>query len=107
MIQSQNQPFVQQPANAESHSILVWNIRSQVRSAGAAADPARWETVADDYYPLGPGISRFAPAQSDEFWAKRPSETPWRVCILYSKDWTDSGNTTSGNYEVISQEMNE
>lgn len=92
--------------NAESHAILVWNVRVQVPAVGPAADPSGWDSFTDDY-PAGPGSAKLAPGASGEFWAKRPSVTPWRVCFLYSKDWTDSGQTYSSNYEVISQEMKE
>jgi hypothetical protein len=114
--------------NAESHTIMVWDARVQVRKGNFSTnllglqtvpdnylklnptDPAPehsgWETVQEDWPPNERRIN-YVPAASDEFWVKRPSKTPWRVCILYSKDWTDSGNTYSGNYEVISEEMQE
>ncbi len=95
--------------NRESHRILLWNVRVQSRSAGLGTDGLGWDTIYDDYpEPTGKlDSSRFEPGQVGEFLARLPDKMPWRVCVLYSVDWTDSGKTFSGNYEGISEELNE
>src|SRR3989442_2022454 len=35
--------------NAETHGILFWNVRVQVRSTGPGTDGFGWDTVYDDY----------------------------------------------------------
>lgn len=87
-------------ANGEGHTILLWNVRVQVRSEGSGTDGFGWDTVSDDY---PDGQAKFSPGESGTFRVQNPREIPWRVCIIYSTDWADSGNSASGNYEVISQ----
>lgn len=89
--------------NGEPHSILLWNVRVQTRSSGAGTDGFGWDTVADDY----PNATRAAlpPGTAGEFLVEAPDGTPWRVCILYSIDWADSGKQYSGNYEVCGREI--
>ena len=87
-------------------SILVWNVCVKVRSTNSPTGPAKWENVANDY-PEGPGDARIPPGSSEEFRVRRRFEIPWRVCILYSKDWTGVGTSFNGNYEIISPEMEE
>jgi len=69
-------------------------------------DPPGWETVVNDY-PEGTSKSHILPGSSDEVWVKIPTRAPWRVCIVYSKDWAGTGHTYSGDYEIISEEMKE
>jgi len=95
--------------NGEPHTILLWNVRVQVRSTGRGTDGFGWDTVYDDY----PGTTgkhnsaHYPPGSTGEFRVDHPGETPWRVCAVYSMDWTDTGKSYSGNYEVISQELKE
>lgn len=65
-----------------------------------------WETVQEDWPPDERRLN-YAPGVSDEFYVKRPSKTPWRVCIIYNKNWERSGKFNVGDYEVISKEMKE
>lgn len=88
--------------NGERHAILLWNVRVQVRSKGPGTDGFGWDTVSDDY---PDGQAKFLAGASGTFRVQHPHETPWRVCVIYSTDWTDSGNSASGNYEVISQPL--
>ncbi|MBL9171796.1 MAG: hypothetical protein JNN07_28965 [Verrucomicrobiales bacterium] len=97
-------PAVFRIANREAHKVLVWNVRVQVKSRAGGTDGQGWDTVYDDY-PVG--IARYETGQKGELSVSHPGTTPWRVCVLYSIDWTDSGKTFSGNYEVISQERKE
>lgn len=93
--------------NREPHAILLWDVRIQVPSKGTGTDGFGWDTVYDDYPEgtSGNNSASFAPGSTGEFRVPRQKQIPWRVCILYSIDWTDSGKTHSGNYEVISKEM--
>ncbi len=96
-------------SNAEPHAILLWNVRVQVRSTGPGTDGSGWDTVSDDY-PRGTpeyNSALYRPGALGEFRVQPPAEKPWRVCIIYSTDWNDSGNSYSGNYEVISHEIDE
>ncbi len=90
--------------NKEPHAILLWNVRVQTRSRDAGTDGFGWDTVYDDY-PMG--TANYSSGGTGEFRVQYPGKTPWRVCILYSTDWTDSGKSCSGNYEVIGQELKE
>jgi hypothetical protein len=95
--------------NGESHAILLWNVRVQVQATNRGTDGFGWDTVYDDY-PMGTpryNSAHYLPGATGEFSVPHPRATPWRVCILYSTDWADSGNSYSGNYEVISQELKE
>ena len=93
--------------NAENCSILIWNVRVQVPSAGRGTDGLGWDTVQDDY---PTGTSHFESHQADEIYVRRPDHAPWRVCILYSKEVpagdrpNGSGRSWVGDYEVISKE---
>ncbi len=89
--------------NAEPHGILLWNVRVQTRSTGPGTDGFGWDTVADDY----PNIQRAAlpPGSSEEFTVEQPDATPWRVCIVYAIDWTESGKHYQGDYEVCGREV--
>ena len=102
-------PAVFRLTNREPHKVLVWNVRVQVKSRDGGTDGQGWDTVYDDY-PVGTAnynSSYYEPGQQGELSVNHPGATPWRVCVLYSIDWTDSGKTCSGNYEVISQERKE
>lgn len=95
--------------NGEPHAILLWNVRVQIPAVGPGTDNLGWETVADDY---PEGTAQYSAAHeprkaAGEFHVQHPGEIPWRVCILYSIDWADSGKSFSGNYEVISTEVTE
>jgi hypothetical protein len=95
--------------NGEPHAILLWNVRVQVRSTDRGTDGFGWDTVDDDY-PMGTvryNSALYPPGSTGEFSVHHPGKTPWRVCVLYSTDWTDSGKSYSGNYEVISEELKE
>jgi hypothetical protein len=96
--------------NVETHAILPWSVRVQVRSTGAGTDGTGWDTVFDDYWTGRPGMVQ--PGAVGEFRVKPPLKSPWRVCIIYSTDWTDTFARTnliqksfSGQYEVISREF--
>ena len=104
--------------NSENRSILPWNVRVEVPSAGTAPEVsglakihAGWETVHNDY-PSGPGSPHIDIGKSSEFEVNWPRRTPWRVCIIYSKEWLGderkppvSGRQWGGDYEVIGLEM--
>jgi hypothetical protein len=95
--------------NGEPHAILLWNVRVQVRSTDRGTDGFGWDTVDDDY-PMGTvryNSAHYPPGSTGEFRVHQPGKTPWRVCVLYSTDWTDSAKGYSGNYEVISEELKE
>ena len=57
----------------------------------------------DDYWAGTPGVVQ--PGATGEFRVKPPLKTPWRVCIIYSTDWTDTQKSYSGEYEVISRKF--
>jgi hypothetical protein len=92
--------------NEDTRSILVWNVRVQVLTTNTATDSSKWRNVVDDY-PPGPGNAKIQSGSSEEFRVQRVFETPWRVCILYSKDWTGTATSFNGNYEIISEEIKE
>jgi hypothetical protein len=95
--------------NGEPHAILLWNVRVQTRSTGGGTDGFGWDTVSDDY-PVGAAgynSAHYPPGSIGEFQVRHPDKKPWRVCVLYSIDWTDSGKSYSGNYEAIGQELKE
>ena len=95
--------------NREPHGILLWNVRVQIKSKDGGTDGLGWDTVYDDY-PVGTAkynSAHYSPGTVGEFRVQHPGKVPWRVCVLYSIDWTDSGKSFSGNYEVISQELKE
>ena len=95
--------------NGEPHAILLWNVRVQTRSTGGGTDGFGWETVSDDYpmFTSGYSSAHYPPGSIGEFQVRHPGKSPWRVCVLYSIDWTDSGKSYSGNYEAIGQELRE
>lgn len=90
--------------NGEAHAILLWNVRVQIRSEGLGTDGFGWDTIYDDS-PDG-DKAEFRTGESGIFRVKKSRVTPWRICILYSTDWTDTG-TFWGNCEVISEEFGE
>jgi hypothetical protein len=106
--------------NSENREILLWNVRVEVAStgftpkvSGLEAIHAGWETVHNDY-PAGPDSPQIAPGKSAEFAVSWPGRTPWRVCIIYSKEWIGDerkppvrGRQWGGDYEVITPEMKE
>jgi hypothetical protein len=95
--------------NREPHAILLTNVRVQTRSTGRGTDGFGWDTVYDDY-PMGTprfNTSVCPPNSPGEVAVAHPGKAPWRVCIIYSIDWSDSGNSYGGNYEVISGELKE
>lgn len=95
--------------NSGRHAILLWNVRVQVMASGPGTDGFGWDTVQDDY-PAGTAKynagSQLA-GVTGEFRVAAPGRAPWRVCAIYSTDWTDGGRSFSGNYEVISREGDE
>ena len=95
--------------NGEPHEILLWNVRVQTRSKAGGTDGLGWDTVQDDY-PMSTtkwNSAHYPAGSIGEFRVQHPGNTPWRVCVLYSVDYTDTGKSASGNYEVIGQEMTE
>jgi hypothetical protein len=63
-----------------------------------------------DDYPMGTSrynSTHYAPGSIGEFQVYHPGQVPWRVCVVYSMDWTGNGKSYSGNYEVISEEIKE
>lgn len=88
--------------NGEHHTILLWNVRVQVKSKDRGTDGFGWDTVTDE----PPNWqSHFGAGMSGDFSVQHPQKSPWRVCIIYSTDWNDSGKKYSENYEVISQPL--
>jgi hypothetical protein len=90
--------------NGEPHGILLWNVRVQIKAKDRGTDGFGWDTVNDDY---PTGKARYLPGSTGEFTVRHPDETPWRVCVLYSIDWTDKGEHAWGDYEAISKVFNE
>src|SRR3954465_7499705 len=93
--------------NREPHAILVWNVRVQTRSVGRGTDGFGWDTVIDDY-PRGTpehNSARFEAKSTSVLRGIHPGKAPWRICILYSIDRSDSGKSYSGNYEAVSEEL--
>jgi len=93
--------------NGERHAILIWNVRVQAPSTGAGTDGFGWDTIHDDY-PVG--SSRYPSPRCEagawsEFKVDPPREKSWRVCAIYSIDWSDSEKSYSGNYEAISPKL--
>lgn len=95
--------------NRELHTVLLWNVRVQTKSKGGGTDGFGWDTVQDDYPVLTAKYNSATVLSGDvsEVRVQSPEKSPWRVCVLYSIDWTDSGKICSGNYEAISEELNE
>lgn len=96
-----------QLTNPQPHAVLLWNVRVQVRSVAGGAEGFGWDTVTDDYPQgvAGRDAARCAPWATNTFRVERPEGKIWRVCVLYSTDWSDSASSYAGNYEVIGQEM--
>lgn len=95
--------------NAEPAEILLWNVRVQVKSPAEnpGTDGFGWDTIDDDY-----PTSKEAAVKSGhptELTVRAPNAALWRVCLLYSKEDTNSppGKTYSGNYEIISEPIDE
>jgi Carboxypeptidase regulatory-like domain len=100
--------------NGESTSITLWNVRVQIPStsgspeiSGGGAIHAGWQTIQNDYPGEGGGVHEAG--ASGELWVKSPPKgTPWRVCVLYSKERAEDERRRPaerrhyGNYEVIS-----
>ncbi len=95
--------------NRELHTVLLWNVRVQTKSKGGGTDGFGWDTVQDDYPVITAKYNSAKVLSGDvsEVRVQSPEKSPWRVCVLYSIDWTDSGKICSGNYEAISEELNE
>jgi hypothetical protein len=95
--------------NNEPEEILIWNVRVQVKSFGESpgTDGFGWDTVYDDY----PEVREAAldPGRSTDLRVTPPDGQLWRVCVLYSKHHKDKlgPKTYDGNYEVISQPIDE
>ncbi len=93
--------------NSDSRSILLWNVRVQDPTTAPTISPSGWETIQDDYPSATSAVCE--PGSSIEFWVTKPVMTPWRVCILYSRELSesdrpkDSQRSWGGNYEVIGQ----
>ncbi len=98
-------PAVFRLINSDSCSILLWNVRVQNPANDAAVKPSIWNTVQDDYPSATSAVCE--PGSSIEFWVSKPLLIPWRVCILYSRELSetdrpkDSQRSWAGNYEVI------
>ena len=106
--------------NSENRSVLLWNVRVEVPSTGftpqvsdLAAIHAGWETAHNDY-PSGTNAPHIDAGESGEFAVDWPGRSPWRVCIIYSKEWIGderkppvSGRQWGGDYEVIGPQMKE
>lgn len=113
-LQPQGEVAIFDVINAGQHRIGPWCVRVQIRKADSQEERpeartfhSSWKTFQDEFGPSGNALST-RPGELDKIViVKRPAETPWRVCLLYSTDWEDTGRTASGNYEVISQEMTE
>jgi hypothetical protein len=95
--------------NAEPSEILLWNVRVQVKSPAEnpGTDGFGWDTIDDDY----PSSKEAAvkSGHATELTVKAPNAALWRVCLLYSKRDTNSPprKTYSGNYEIISEPIDE
>ncbi|MCD6052219.1 MAG: hypothetical protein K0Q55_3637 [Verrucomicrobia bacterium] len=93
--------------NREPQSIMIWNVRVQVKAQDGGTDGQGWKTVHDDY-PTGNKLARIPTGGVDQVTVSRPGDEPWRVCVLYSKETVVTNpRRYTGNFEVISQELKE
>lgn len=110
-VPSQSHTAVFRLTNREPQSIIIWNVRVQVKVQDGGTDGQGWKTVHDDY-PTGNKLARIPPGGTDQITAEWPDKEPWRVCVLYSKERKIEPNPAgrreyTGNFEVISAELNE
>jgi hypothetical protein len=100
-------PAVFRLTNSDFCSILLWNVRVQNPANVATAKSSSWSTVQDDYPSATSAVCEAG--STIEFWVSKPLLIPWRVCILYSRELSesdrpkDSQRSWGGNYEVIGQ----
>ncbi|HZQ47533.1 MAG TPA: hypothetical protein VFC07_11005 [Verrucomicrobiae bacterium] len=93
--------------NSDSCSIVLWNVLVQNPGTRYFLDPSGWETIQDGYPSATSAVCETG--SSIEFSVGKPIMTPWRACILYSRELSDSDRpkdsqrTWGGNYEVIGQ----
>jgi hypothetical protein len=97
--------------NREPQSIMIWNVRVQVKAKDGGTDGQGWKTVHDDY-PTGNKLARIPSGGVDQIMVSWPAGEPWRVCVLYSKERQIEPNPAgrreyTGNFEVISAELSE
>lgn len=93
--------------NQEPCGILVWNVRVQVPSKGRGTDGQGWDTVYDDYPTVTPkyNFDQYPSGGYGEVMVDPPHNSPWRVCLLYSKAMPQPNpqhGSFSGNYEIVS-----
>jgi len=91
--------------NSGPGSILLWNVRVQNSTTDVAITPSGWEAVQDDYPSATTAVCE--PRSSIEFWVSKPIMIPWRVCVIFSRELSesdrpkDSQRAWGGNFEAI------
>ena len=95
--------------NQEPTTILIWNVRTQVRSTNSLAKEVSWVTKHDDYPSIRPD-AKMAPGAVATLSVPYARPMPWRLCLIYSKEQQHRNSTNRsifGDYEVISGEIDE
>lgn len=74
-------------SNPGTRSVLVWNVRLEVRVSGPGDPKATsWEMRENDYPGRGWEHATIDPGQSVQFPMLSPVDDEWRVCLLYSRE---------------------
>jgi hypothetical protein len=95
--------------NQEPTTILIWNVRTQVRSIDTATKEVVWTTKHDDYPSIDP-TAKLLPGGTATLNVPYARPMPWRLCLIYSKEQQHRNSTNRGifgDYEVISREIDE
>jgi hypothetical protein len=95
--------------NQEPTTILIWNVRTQFRSTNTVTKEVTWVTKHDDYPSINPS-AKLAPGGVATLHVPYARPTPWRLCLIYSKEQQHRNSTNRGifgNYEVVSKEIDE
>ncbi len=115
LVQWSNGPYggrdaVFRVTNPGGPSVLVWNVRQQVRLPGSAQTPRAWETQRSDYPGRGWQDAVLPPGGSAEFPLPASFDGDWRVCLLYSREMPGSeapNRRFDGTYEAIGPSVRE
>jgi len=95
--------------NQEPTTILIWNVRTQIRSTNTVTKEVTWVTKHDDYPSINPS-AKMAPGEVATLHVPYARPMPWRLCLIYSKEQQHRNSTNRGifgDYEVISREIEE
>jgi len=96
--------------NPGQRSALVWNVRQQVSTPLPNGTLTFWETLQSDYPARGWDRDVVPPGGSAEFPILSPSDSDWRVCLLYSREMQHSASPNrrfDGTYEAIGPTVRE